>query len=292
MDDIIKEYLEKESEKKYYSDNKSQKSDPLLVNNLFNPIKINNTEKSIFMNEKTSTLIQSLQNKNHYRLKLKNLSGNLLKGNNDIIINEQGIENLTPLRKAYDGITKFGVNDDNDFEIELPEKIANSIQTLFTIEYNNLIKKFILNPCNFYGISEDEFLIFVKVENYVIIEQKLLFSLGDVDFSVEVKNNFVLYIELNSDNYKEIYSFGSSKKIIRIGRCKECDIILKGAAFSRVQCTLFFNEEDESWYIQDGDGISGKGSMNGTWLYVNFPFQINYENQFRIGKNLIEIKYI
>ena len=242
------------------------------------------------MNEK-STLLLSLQKKNHYRIKLKNLVGNLFKGNNDIIINEQGIENLTPLRKAYDGITKFGVNGFNDFEIDLPEKTHHLDQTLFTLEFNNLLKKFILNPCNL-RLNEDDFLIFVKVENHLIIEQKLLFSLGEVDFSVEPKDNFVLCIEMNSNNHKDIYSFGSLKKIIRIGRCKECDIILKGAAFSRIQCTLFFNEEDNSWYIKDGDGISGKESMNGTWLYINFPFQINFENKFRIGKNLIEIKYI
>ena len=206
-------------------------------------------------------------------------------------MNEQGIENFTPMRKAYDGITKFGIGDSNDFEIQLPESLKSYLLTLFIIEFNNFSNKFVLKPCN-NDLNEEEGNIFVKVDNNLKISQKLFFSLGEVDFSVEPRQDLYINIEMNIDKKREFFSFDPLKKIIKIGRYKDCDIILKSVAFSRIQCTIFFNDENKFWYIQDGDRETGKVSMNGTWLFIDFPFEISCNLQLRIGKNLLELKYI
>ena len=299
LDDIIKEYLEKESEKKYFSDNNSKNSDICIKNHLFKQISehnnnnpcCKNSNNSLSYKDKSTLLLLSKKNKPQFRIKLTNLKGDLFKENFDIIMNEQGIENFTPMRKAYDGITKFGIGDSNDFEIQLPESLKSYLLTLFIIEFNNFSNKFVLKPCNS-DLNEEEGNIFAKVDNNLKISQKLFFSLGEVDFSVEPRQDLYINIEMNIDKKREFFCFDPLKKIIKIGRYKDCDIILKSVAFSRIQCTIFFNDENKFWYIQDGDRETGKVSMNGTWLFIDFPFEISCNLQLRIGKNLLELKYI
>ena len=112
--------------------------------------------------------------------------------------------------------------------------------------------------------------------------------MGGVNFSAQPKPGGALELEINLEN-GEIgsYLFGIAKEFIKIGRSKECDIILKGLAYSRIQTCLYYKEEENIWYIIDG--FDGKKSMNGTWLFINFPLEIIYDIKLRVGKNLLEL---
>ena len=154
------------------------------------------------------------------------------------------------------------------------------------IEYNTIRQKYFLIPN--YPEENQELNIFAKIEQIFPINQKYKFSLGDAHFSLEPKQGGALELEMNNENGEvESYLFGIAKEIVTIGRSKECDIILKGLAYSRIQTTIYYKEEENLWYIQDG--FNEKKSMNGTWLFINFPFEISYDIKLRVGNNLLEL---
>ena len=58
------------------------------------------------------------------------------------------------------------------------------------------------------------------------------------------------------------------KKIIRIGRSKQAEVVYKDDSVSRIQCTIVF--EKGEWNLYDGYLDNGnKGSTNGLW-YKSF----------------------
>lgn len=104
-----------------------------------------------------------------HKLTIKNVIGNLFKENFLITINEYGIESFTPLRRKYDGVTKFGPlgydkegKPINDFQIIIPDNLKNEIETLFMIEYDNVKQKYVLIPN--YLDENQELNIFIKLE--------------------------------------------------------------------------------------------------------------------------------
>ena len=246
----------------------------------------NNTQKNTLSLLKKKSI-------NHHKLILKNIIGNLFEENLSIIINEYGIENLTPLRRKYDGITKFGPNCNdkdgkpiNDYKISISDKLKDKVETLFMIEYNNIKQTYCLVP-NYFDENK-ELNIFIKLENVLPIEQNYNFSLGGAHFRVEPKSGGALELEISmEDGERESYLFGIAKEFVKIGRSKNCDIILKSLAYSRVQTSIYYKKDENIWYIQDG--FDNKKSMNGTWLYINFPWDISFNTKLRIGQNLIEL---
>ena len=232
------------------------------------------------------------------KLKLKNLFGDLFKENFVIIINEYGIENLVPMRKKYDGKTKFGpiiydqknnnINPINDFQIFT---LDFNIKTLFIIKYDKNSKKYYLIS-NIENKDEIQDLnIFIKLEKDLPILRKYYISLGKVNFSIETKENNNLELKFYfENNQKELYIFNTEKNLIKIGRSKICDVILKSVEYSRIQTSIYFNEKNKTWYIKDGFG--NNQSMNGTWIFINFPWKISYHNKVKIGNNLFELSLI
>ena len=232
------------------------------------------------------------------KLKLKNLFGDLFKENFVIIINEYGIENLVPMRKKYDGKTKFGpiiydqknnnINPINDFQIFT---LDFNIKTLFIIKYDKNSKKYYLIS-NIENKDEIQDLnIFIKLEKDLPILRKYYISLGKVNFSIETKENNNLELKFYfENNQKELYIFNTEKNLIKIGRSKICDVILKSVEYSRIQTSFYFNEKNKTWYIKDGFG--NNQSMNGTWIFINFPWEISYHNKVKIGNNLFELSLI
>jgi hypothetical protein len=91
-----------------------------------------------------------------------------------------------------------------------------------------------------------------------------LISFGEAHFSVEIDKDLTAKIELSQgEDDLNTWAFNKQVKIIKIGRSRNNDIILANSAYSRTQTSLFFDEIEESWFIQDGFGNTM--STNGTW---------------------------
>ena len=238
---------------------------------------------------------------NKKKIKLKNAYGDLFKENFVIIINELGIENFTPLRQKYDGITKFGpaINNNNNNKCDNNTPINDfqiftsdiNIQTLFIIKYDTIKKKYFFIPYINNHIEINDLTTFIKLEKDLPIKQKYNISLGKANFSIEPIEKNSLELKLYLDNGStELYLFDTKKNLITIGRSKNCDIILKSLEYSRIQTCIYFNKNEKIWYVRDG--IGDKKSMNGTWLFINFPWEIDLDTKIRIGKNLLELNLI
>ena len=78
---------------------------------------------------------------------------------------------------------------------------------------------------------------------------------------------------------------GQKNKNITIGRGKNCNIILNNLSYSRIQCSIIL--ENNFWYIIDGD--NEKESTNGTWIFINWDYEIEDDFIFRIGQNIIQV---
>ena len=115
--------------------------------------------------------------------------------------------------------------------------------------------------------------------------------MGDVYFCVQPKPGGALELEINIEDGEIIsYLFGIAKEIVKIGRSKDCDIVLKNLAYSRIQTCLYYKEDENIWYICDG--FKGINSTNGTWLFIDFPLEITSNLKLRIRNNLLEISLI
>jgi pSer/pThr/pTyr-binding forkhead associated (FHA) protein len=64
-----------------------------------------------------------------------------------------------------------------------------------------------------------------------------------------------------------LYSAVDPDQELVIGRSPNCDIRIDDELLSKTQATVSFDPERQTWAISDGH--AGKGSTNGTWLYLN-----------------------
>jgi len=72
-----------------------------------------------------------------------------------------------------------------------------------------------------------------------------------------------------------------------VGRAPNAEIRIKSNELSRIQCKLEYI--NNKWYLSDGDGV--KKSTNGTWLFVDTPFEIYDGIIFKAGALLFEGKF-
>ena len=159
------------------------------------------------------------------------------------------------------------------------------------IKYDLNQRKYFLIPNIDNQAEIQDFNIFIKIEKDIPIKQKYNISLGKANFSIEQINNYSIELKLYLDNGEiELYLFDTNKNVITIGRSKSCDIILSSLEYSRIHTIIYYNQKEKIWYIKDG--IGDKKSMNGTWLFINFPWEISNHSKMRIGKNLLELSLI
>lgn len=74
-----------------------------------------------------------------------------------------------------------------------------------------------------------------------------------------------------------------------IGRMADCNIKFDDNSLSRYQCSILY-VEDMGWFVRDGDGDK-KPSTNGTWLFVDEPYEINNNMVFKAGQTLFQAQY-
>lgn len=75
----------------------------------------------------------------------------------------------------------------------------------------------------------------------------------------------------NGDVYEyHVSQMENGDKIITMGRTPECDIKINDKLLSKAQCYIkmvFLQDGSYRWVLFDG--VNGKPSTNGTWLYIN-----------------------
>ena len=255
--------------------------------------------------------------KNSPKLILEEIDGNLFNGKK-IEINAGG---MAEGRNKKDGFTIFGQkiisnannsnlnsevqNNDNNNNNEQNDKIINDFELnytnaltypyVFAIYYKKEEKAYYIRAYS--GRGSDNKILFIKLtnDNKLALKQKELISAGSIIFQVNpIENNNLEIINLSSKkrspNYKQTFD-GSNKKVVTIGRHKECDFFFpKDKSFSRYQTSFEFDENKKEWYIIDGK--DNKGSTNGTWIFGTHSFLIKKEMIVEILNSKIKIKEI
>lgn len=182
----------------------------------------------------------------------------------------------------------------NDFELNYPETL--SYPYVFVIYYKKEEKSYYIRA--FSGKGSDNKILFVRLknENKLVLKQKELISAGDTIFQVTpLANNHLEIIHLSKrktlNNLNKQTFNGEKKKIITLGRSKDCDFSFpRDKSFSRFQTSFEFNEENKLWTIIDGKG--NKSSTNGTWVFGTHSFLIKNEMIVEILNSKIKIREI
>ena len=258
--------------------------------------------------------------KNASKLIIEEIDGTLLNGK-IIEINAGGMING---RNKKDGFTIFGQkrnikaknsnkkisfekeinnnqnqNNNNDNDIFIPDIEINFSKNLgypyiFAIYYKREDKSYYIRA--YCGKGSDNRILFIKLnnENKYILKQKELISAGNIIFQVNAfDNNCLEIINLTNkkySNYRRVFD-GFNKKIVTIGRHKDCDYFFaKDKSFSRYQTTFDFDENKKEWSVIDGK--DNKGSTNGTWIFGIHSFLIKNEMIVEILNSKIKIKEI
>ena len=182
----------------------------------------------------------------------------------------------------------------NDFELNYPETL--SYPYVFVIYYKKEEKSYYIRA--FSGKGSDNKILFVRLknENKLVLKRKELISVGDTIFQITpLANNHLEIIHLSKrktlNNLNKQTFNGEKKKIITLGRSKDCDFSFpRDKSFSRFQTSFEFNEENKLWTIIDGKG--NKSSTNGTWVFGTHSFLIKNEMIVEILNSKIKITEI
>ena len=182
----------------------------------------------------------------------------------------------------------------NDFELNYSETL--SYPYVFVIYYKKEEKSYYIRA--FSGKGSDNKILFIRLknENKLILKQKELISAGDTIFQITpLANNNLEIIHLSKkkslNNLNKQTFNGTKKKIVTLGRSKDCDFSFpRDKAFSRFQTSFEFNEDSKLWTIIDGKG--NKSSTNGTWVFGTHSFLIKNEMIVEILNSKIKIREI
>ena len=328
---IIEENDEKNKEDKKISDDKNnniiiEKKDVEFKENKKIANNINDVIKNVIEEEKNEEdpLINYITSnrkisdeiiKNASTITLEEIDGKLLNGKK-IEINAGG---MVDGRNKKDGFTIFGQNkkrksrrisieelnakdnfiSGNDDDLFIPDYELNYSNYLgypyiFSIYYKLEDKSYYLRA--YCGKGSDNKILFIKLssESKYILKRKELISAGNIIFQVTpLDNNCLEIINLTNkkySNYRRVFD-GFSKKIITIGRHKDCDFFFpRDKSFSRYQTTFEFDENIKEWSVVDGK--DNKGSTNGTWIFGIHSFLIQKEMVVEILNSKIKITEI
>jgi hypothetical protein len=328
---IIEENDEKNKEDKNINDDKNnnviiEKKDVEFKENKIISNNINDVIKNVIEEEKneedpiinyiaSNRKISDEVIKNASTITLEEIDGNLLNGKK-IEINAGG---MVDGRNKKDGFTIFGQNkkrksrkisieelnakdnfiSGNDDDLFIPDYELNYSNYLgypyiFSIYYKLEDKSYYLRA--YCGKGSDNKILFIKLSNEskYILKRKELISAGNIIFQVTpLENNCLEIINLTNkkySNYRRVFD-GFSKKIITIGRHKDCDFFFpRDKSFSRYQTTFEFDENIKEWSVVDGK--DNKGSTNGTWIFGIHSFLIQKEMVVEILNSKIKITEI
>jgi len=245
----------------------------LMQNNLNNYQKINPIDE---LRHKNSIINFNKYNNNlkdkSYEIKTKLLLSGDLFFNETIEINKYGMKN--GLRKKHDGLTIFGLKENNDIpnnhscdyyisDFEKIDENENKKITgkVFEIYLNKKDKKYTLY------FLHNSLILYYKIKNDVILNlhKDYFLILGDIFITVHIKKNnsnnqkmIHIQAELENDKPKK-YVFSPNDTPIKIGRVN-CQVEIKKPSISKLHSLIDYKNDD--FYYKDC------GSTNGSTLLI------------------------
>ena len=260
------------------------------------------------------SLLKQLVNKAD-KLEIEIINSLLLDSNTKIEINALGMVQGSK-RKEKDGITYFGLIDENNSYIDTTsnEDIDYIINANDIGDNNNLLGRhfrirFDINKMKYFIKDLGKgFGTFKKIIEKEKIKDSYLLNIGNSYIvctfgldeyyqegdKIEDDDN-ILNIKVFSEIPQTEPHFFNPKqfKRIYIGRYISCNIIIDDSLLSRIHCTLEYDDE-VGWVIYDGkiDDNENKKSTNGTWLYLIEEIPIENGLIFKNNKNAFECHII
>ena len=260
------------------------------------------------------SLLKQLVNKAD-KLEIEIINSLLLDSNTKIEINALGMVQGSK-RKEKDGITYFGLIDENNSYIDTTsnEDIDYIINANDIGDNNNLLGRhfrirFDINKMKYFIKDLGKgFGTFKKIIEKEKIKDSYLLNIGNSYIvctfgldeyyqegdKIEDDDN-ILNIKVFSEIPQTEPHFFNPKqfKRIYIGRDISCNIIIDDSLLSRIHCTLEYDDE-VGWVIYDGkiDDNENKKSTNGTWLYLIEEIPIENGLIFKNNKNAFECHII
>lgn len=137
---------------------------------------------------------------------------------------------------------------------------------------------------------------FLKIEDHAVLQNGDLLSFGDTLMSVSISpNSSEAPISLRfyeGPKAGQVLKFNPGDDIIRIGRVRDCSIIIEDSNLSRYQCLLAYHDTS-GWVLTDGDGCSR--SANGTWylicrLYLDHEMEVTQGMIIRVGRTVFRVR--
>ena len=301
--------------------NLENKAQPKRIQNNINlgnnDLNTSNTNENV--PSMSTSLLQKLVDKAD-KLEIEIINSLSENSNSTIEINSLGMAQGSK-RKAKDGITYFGLIDEDNSYIDTNNNnqdvdyIINTNE-IVNEENNNLLGRhfrirFDINTMKYYIKDLGRgFGTFKKIINKAKIKDSYLLNIGNsyivCTFGVDEYYQEGMGIEdgdktLNIKVFSEIpqtepHFFNPKQfKRVYIGRDISCNIIVDDSLLSRVHCTIEYNDE-EGWVIYDGkindDESKNKPSTNGTWLYLIEEIPIEEGLIFKNNKNAFECHII
>ena len=260
------------------------------------------------------SLLKQLVNKAD-KLEIEIINSLLLDSNTKLEITALGMVQGSK-RKEKDGITYFGLIDENNSYIDTTsnEDIDYIINANDIGDNNNLLGRhfrirFDINKMKYFIKDLGKgFGTFKKIIEKEKIKDSYLLNIGNSYIvctfgldeyyqegdKIEDDDN-ILNIKVFSEIPQTEPHFFNPKqfKRIYIGRDISCNIIIDDSLLSRIHCTLEYDDE-EGWVIYDGkiDDNENKKSTNGTWLYLIEEIPIENGLIFKNNKNAFECHII
>lgn len=251
----------------------------------------NNKGVRILLN--TSKTFEQINIDDYPEVELEDFEGTLLK-EKYIKINALGLKGV--LKSAKYGVTAFGVTHNKepctDIDIILNSSCKpTSEEIIFVIFFCRVKKQYFLSS-KVNDLSKK--MLFVRLDKVFPLRSKNIISLGDTHISLRVDKLSKLYIEVVANQGEYLISKEyepSFKGNIKIGRSKSNEIVLNNSSLSRIQTSVSYNSVLSSWIIEDG--THSQKSMNGTWILLDFEWEIREDKLFfQINKNFLVLRKI
>lgn len=213
-------------------------------------------------------------------LDLEVIESSILEAGRVFKIKPDGITGMevTPI----DGSFRFGTTNDGR-HITLPQEDGMG-GSHFSITYNASEAVYFLQDLG-EGTGT-----FMRIDRKLRLMSRYILSFGDTHMGVFVNqlptSSSVNLRILDGPMSDQQFDFDQNE-VVKIGRTQECQIKFDSTNMSRVQCIVAYSVE-LGWFIQDGDG--NRGSTNGTWLYIDEPFQLIENTVFKAGQTLFLAK--